>query len=267
VTTIHHINGGTLHVPSYPTVVCHCLLLQEGKQLALVDTGIGLEDVRNPVGRLEQPLIAMAGFQFHEPDTAVRRIETLGFDPDDVRHLILTHGDPDHAGGLADFPNARVHISEEEDAQIARGHGRYVPTHFAHGPSWKICGPSTRKWFGLEARSIEAGFSSEVLLIPLFGHTLGHCGVAVEQNGRWFLHVGAAYYLRAELSLDDHPVSAIATQRADDDAQRRASLVRLRQFVRDHGDEVDLIGYYDRSEFPADYPLHRDDGEDRSRFP
>lgn len=61
MTKIHHINCGTLVVPSYPTVVCHCLLLQEGERLALVDTGIGLEDVRNPVSRLGQPLIDIAG--------------------------------------------------------------------------------------------------------------------------------------------------------------------------------------------------------------
>ncbi len=255
MTIIHHINCGTLFVPSYPTVVCHCLLLQEGKHLALVDTGIGLQDVYKPVERLGQPLIEMAGFQFNESDTAVRRIESLGFAPDDVRHIVLTHGDPDHAGGLADFPNAQVHISAEELTHIASGHWRYVPTQFAHVPFWKTCGPSTRKWFGFEARPIEVELSSEVLLIPLFGHTLGHCGVAVQQDCRWLLHVGDAYYLRAELTMDDHPVSAIATQRADDDAQRRASLERLRHLVRDHGDEVDLIGYHDLTELPARYPL------------
>ena len=255
--TIHHINCGTLLVPSYPTVVCHCMLLQEGERLALIDTGIGLNDVRNPVERLGQPLIDTAGFQFNESDTAVRRIEAVGFSPDNVRHIVLTHGDPDHAGGLADFPNAQVHVSEEEHRQIAGGHWRYVPTQFAHGPSWKTCGRSARKWFGLEARPVEVGFSSEVLLIPLFGHTLGHCGVAVQQENKWLLHVGDAYYLRDELTVDDHPVSLLAAQRADDDAQRRASLEHLRRLVRDHGDEVDVIGYHDLYELPARYPLPR----------
>ncbi len=253
--TIHHINCGTLVVPSYPTVVCHCLLLQEGPHLALIDTGIGLLDVRNPVERLGQPLVDMAGFQFHEADTAVRRVEALGLDPADVRHIVLTHGDPDHAGGLADFPHAQVHIAQEEFAHIASGHWRYVPTQFAHGPLWKTYEASTRRWFGGEARPLDIGFSSEALLIPLFGHTLGHCGVAVQQEGRWRLHVGDAYYLRAELTTDDHPVSAIAIQRADDDTKRRASLERLRDLVRNHADEVDLVGYHDLTELPAHYPL------------
>lgn len=257
MTTTHHINCGTLIVPSYPTVVCHCLLLQEGKQLALIDTGIGLQDVRNPVERLGQPLIDMAGFQFNESDTAVRRIEGLGFSPGDVRHIVLTHGDPDHAGGLADFPNAQVHVSEEEHAQVAGGHWRFVPTHFVHGPSWKTYGRSCHRWFGLEARPLELEFSSQVLLIPLFGHTLGHCGVAVQQEEKWLLHVGDAYYLRVELTTDDHPVSLLAAQRADDDAQRRASLEHLRRLVHDHGDDVDLIGYHDLTELPTQYPLPR----------
>lgn len=255
MTTIHHINCGTLVVPSYPTVVCHCLLLQDQERLALVDTGIGLMDVQNPVARLGQPLIDMAGFQFHESDTAVRRIEALGLSPANVRHIVLTHGDPDHAGGLADFPNAQVHLSEEEHTHLASGHPRYVPTQFAHGPNWKAYLRSTRKWFGLEARLVDLGFESEVLLIPLFGHTPGHCGVAVQQGNRWLLHIGDAYYLRAELTADDHPVSQLAAQRADDDGQRRTSLEHLRRLVRDHGDEIDLTGYHDLTELPTRYEL------------
>lgn len=251
MTTIHHINCGTLAVPDYPTVVCHCLLLEDRGRLALVDTGIGLLDVQNPVERLGQALIDAAGFQFNELDTAVRRIEALGFQAADVGHIVVTHLDPDHAGGLADFPHAQVHVSVEEHTHAMSGHWRYVPSQFTHEPDWKTYGPSTRLWFGLEARPVDLGFDAEVLLIPLFGHTLGHCGIAVEQGNRWLLHVGDAYYLRVELTEDDHPVSQLAAARADDDAQRRASLEHLRRLVRDHSVEIDLFGYHDLTELPA----------------
>jgi glyoxylase-like metal-dependent hydrolase (beta-lactamase superfamily II) len=251
MTTIHHINCGSLQVPPNPKAICHCMLLEHQDGLALVDTGIGLLDVQQPLERIGQPLIDMAGFRFHEEDTAVRQVEKLGFRTTDVTHVVLTHCDPDHAGGLADFPHADVHVAEEEHASVRRGHFRYVPLQFAHGPVWKMYPPTLiRRWFGLEARPVALGFGSEVLLVPLFGHTLGHCGVALRQGDRWVLHVGDAYYLRVELTTDDHPVSMLAAQRADDNVQWKASLEHVRRLARDHRDEIDLFGYHDPTEFP-----------------
>lgn len=251
MTIFHHINCGTLTVVGYPTVVCHCLLLEDRNGLALIDTGIGLLDVRKPFERLGQHLIEQAGFQFHEHDTAIRRIEDLGLKPDDLKHIVLTHCDPDHVGGLADFPMAEVHISEEELNHSKSGHQRYVTAQFDHHPRWRTYSRTSRTWFGLEARPVSIDFESEVMLIPLFGHTLGHCGVAVRKpDGRWLLHVGDAYYLRAELTEDHHPVSAFAAMRADDDSRRLRSLKDLRRLHFQHSDEIEMFGYHDISELP-----------------
>ncbi|QDU00204.1 MBL fold metallo-hydrolase [Gimesia aquarii] len=250
MTKIHHINCGTLIVQGYPTVVCHCLLLESKQGLLLVDAGIGLLDVQNPVERLGQELIDMAGFQFNESDTAVRRIEALGFSVADVRHIVLTHCDPDHTGGLADFPNAQVHVAQEELQHMQSGHWRYVNSHFEHGPNCQTYSRGERDWFGLQARPINVDPAAEVLLIPLFGHTIGHCGVAIRQDSRWLLHAGDAYYLRAELTDDNHPVSSFAAQRADDNDLRQSSLKELRRLFTSHTDEIEMIGYHDINELP-----------------
>jgi glyoxylase-like metal-dependent hydrolase (beta-lactamase superfamily II) len=251
---IHHLNCGILHAPPGPRAACHCLLLEADGRLALIDTGIGLEDVARPVERIGQPAIDAAGFQFHERLTAVRQIERLGFRAADVTEIVLTHGDPDHAGGLADFPAASVHVSEEERARLETGHWRYSASQFAHRPRWVTHPRSAGRWFGVEARPLPPLAGFEALLVPLIGHTLGHCGVAVRDGGRWLLHVGDAYYLRVELSTDDHPVSALASQRADDDEQRRRSLALLRHLARSHIAEVEMFGYHDFAEFPAGVP-------------
>jgi glyoxylase-like metal-dependent hydrolase (beta-lactamase superfamily II) len=250
LTIVHHLNCGTLHAPPNPKGSCHCLLLQDGDRLALVDTGIGLLDVQRPLERIGQALIDAAGFQFDEAETAVRRVEALGLRPGDVTDVVVTHADPDHTGGLADFPDARVHVAGEELASVERGHARYVPAHFAHRPKWVRHAASARQWFGLEARPVDLRVDAEVLLIPLPGHTLGHCGVAVGRGGRWLLHVGDAYYLRVELATDDHPVSELAAARADDDARRRDTLGRLRRLAREHADVVEMFGYHDFGELP-----------------
>ncbi|MBN8624685.1 MAG: MBL fold metallo-hydrolase [Planctomycetes bacterium] len=248
-----HLNCGLLHVPPGPQAACHCLLVElESGRLALVDTGIGLEDIARPRERIGQAAIDGAGFQFHERLTARRQIERLGYAAADVSDIVLTHGDPDHAGGLADFPAARVHVSTEEHTQITAGGPRYSAAQFAHGSRWETYGPSPRRWFGLEARAIPALAACEGMLVPLFGHTHGHCGVALRDGERWLLHVGDAYYLRAELTDDNHPVSALAQLRAEDDQERRATLTHLRRLAQHHAEEVNLTGYHDLTEFPPD---------------
>ncbi len=247
----HHLNCGLLHVPPNPQAACHCLLFEHEHGLTLVDTGIGLQDIAHPLERIGQSAIDAAGFQFHERLTAVRQIEGLGFQASDVKDIVLTHADPDHAGGLADFPHARVHLSVEELGRLDAGHARYSTPQFAHMPRWVAHEKSDVQWFGIEARPLSLSSSQTALLIPLFGHTLGHCGVAIQNGTRWLLHVGDAYYLRAELFTDDHPVSALATLRADDDGLRRASLTALRRLARDHESEIEMFGYHDFTEFPA----------------
>ena len=249
---IHHLNCGVLHAPPNPAASCHCLLIESDDRLALVDTGIGLHDIAHPVERIGQAAIDGAGFQFHEQTTALRQIERMGFRAADVTDIVLTHGDPDHAGGLADFPDAAVHLSEEEFANLETGHWRYSPAQFAYQPRWIRHARSATRWFGIESRPLALAINGvEAALVPLFGHTLGHCGVAIRHGDRWLLHVGDAYYLRAELSTDDHPISGLAAIRADNDQQRWQSLSTLRQLQHAHGDEIEMFGYHDFTEFPA----------------
>ena len=251
LATIEHLNAGWIRPPGSPLrVTCHCLLLRDAGGTAMIDTGIGLRDVADPLGRFGRPLIDAVGFQFDEADTAIRQLERRGVAPEEVKHVVLTHLDCDHAGGLADFPAARVHVAAEELAALRAGDPRYLPIQFEHGPRWSLHPRSTTQWFGLEARPIDWELASAAYLIPLFGHTAGHCGVAIQRGDRWLLHVGDAYYLRGELNDINHPIGALTAARAVDNGQRLASLERLRRLVREHGDQIDILGYHDIDELP-----------------
>jgi glyoxylase-like metal-dependent hydrolase (beta-lactamase superfamily II) len=95
-------------------LTCHCVLIGTESRLVLLDTGFGLRDVADPHGRLSEFFLSLVKPEFREEMTAVRQIERLGFDARDVRDIVLTHLDFDHAGGLDDFPEARVHLLEPE---------------------------------------------------------------------------------------------------------------------------------------------------------
>jgi glyoxylase-like metal-dependent hydrolase (beta-lactamase superfamily II) len=248
MTEIHHLNCVKMVSPLSENGCGHCLLLKENDKLILIDTGIGLLDTRNPVERIGQQLIDIVGYRFDENLTAVRQIENLGFNPEHVTDCVISHLDNDHIGGLADFPKATVHVGIEEYENFNSGNPRYLKTPLLHNPVIKVYGKSDLNWFGFEARRINANIETEILLIPLFGHSLGHCGIAIKKKDGWLFYIADAYYLRIELTDRNHPVNELARMRADDNDLRIKSVDKLRDLVNKHP-EVEIFGYHDIEEF------------------
>lgn len=104
------------------------------------------------------------------------------------------------------------------------------------------------QWFGFEARKVFPAVDTEILLIPMFGHTLGHCGVALKINGQWMLYAADAYYLREELDHSGHPVNALTEASADDNDLRRHTLDKIRTLIALHP-EIEVFSYHDINEF------------------
>lgn len=72
----------------------------------------------------------------------MRQIQRLGFDPRDVRHIVLSHLDFDHAGGLDDFPHATLHLLEmERDYAMAQrtwmDRQRFSPQQWSTSGNWR----------------------------------------------------------------------------------------------------------------------------------
>ena len=246
---IHHLNCVEIQSAQHGRAIGHCLLLATPEKLMLIDTGVGLLDTQKPNERIGSQLIDLVGFRFNEQYTAFRQIEALGLNPENVTDCIISHLDNDHIGGLADFPKANVHLSSEEYESFKSGNPRYLSTPLAHKPTIVTYPKSAETWFGFEARKLNIDLETNLYLIPLFGHTLGHCGVAFQYQNHWWLYVGDAYYLKAELADEHHPVDELAAIRADDNAQRMTTLDKLRRFSKEHP-EVKMFGYHDPVEFP-----------------
>jgi glyoxylase-like metal-dependent hydrolase (beta-lactamase superfamily II) len=262
---VHHLNCGSLCPHGRRLIngdggwlekghiVCHCLAIESDDGLVLVDTGFGMEDARRP-GQLG----AIFGLVNAEPKletTALRQLEARGFAAADVRRIVVTHLDPDHSGGLPDFPEAEVHVlSTELDAALhpsLRDRPRYRAAHWQHGPRWVRHDPGGDDWLGFESVRILPGLDAEVLLVPLLGHSRGHSGVALRQGDAWLLHCGDAYFHHGEVET---PPSCPAGLRlfqnvnASDNSARKANQERLRELAAREGEGVTLLCSHDPHE-------------------
>lgn len=269
---VHHLNCGT-HCPLggafydgvskglFARIVTHCLLIETDRGLVLVDTGYGIEDVRRPHPRLPRTWRALLNIDLNENDTALRQIQRLGHSPNDVRHIVLTHLDFDHAGGLEDFPNARVHVmGVERDAAEHKRRGfvakqRYRPQQWDDVRDWRTYNAGGDRWFGFDAVRGLDGLPPEILMIPLRGHTLGHAGVAVQTTTGWLLNAGDAYLHHHQMDTAHPrctPGLAIYQHIMDTDRPaRRQNQERLRALKRSHGREITIFCSHDTQQFEA----------------
>jgi len=129
---VHHLNCGTMNMPTAP-MVCHVLLVETDNGLVLVDSGFGSHDCLDSANRVG-PTRHVVRPLFDHMETAAHQIERLGFRREDVRHIVITHLDVDHIGGLSDFPDAHIHVTvaEARDVLLEASIADIVEDHVRH---------------------------------------------------------------------------------------------------------------------------------------
>jgi glyoxylase-like metal-dependent hydrolase (beta-lactamase superfamily II) len=269
---IHYLNCGTdcpfggplfdgFSKSLFGLIPCAVQLVETNEGLVLIDTGYGTQDVRQPHPRLSKFFHALLNIKFRMQETALHQVQALGYSPNDVRHIVLTHLDFDHAGGLEDFPHTRVHVMEKErDAAENKRRGfiakrRYRPAQWDAVRDWQTYAGAGEKWFGFDrVRSLD-GLPPEILMVPLEGHTSGHAGIAVKTLTGWVLNAGDAYFYRRELDADRRRCTPglrfYQTMMDTDRTQRIENQERLRDLKIAHGAEVTIFCSHDAKELEA----------------
>jgi glyoxylase-like metal-dependent hydrolase (beta-lactamase superfamily II) len=200
---VHFLNCFTCNarVPSSWHTGALCLLIETSEGLVLVDTGLGQDDYVSRPGIL-RAFQVITHVPMNPDEAALHQVVRLGYRPEDVRHIVLTHMHFDHCGGLPDFPHATVHVHRREYEAFTGRPRRwadlaYVRRHIAHKPDLVLYDGFDERWFDFAAARLP--FEGEMWLVPLFGHTRGHCGLAMRTEHGWLFHVGDA----APLGFDE----------------------------------------------------------------
>lgn len=206
---VHHLNCGDVTMPGL-TAVTHVLACEYQHGIVMVDVGIGRGDARHPFrriglsGRLMYP-------HLQQQRPAVQQLNDLGLDPADTVAIVATHLDFDHMGGVGDFPlSTPVLVAADEQAaayarSTVRERMRYRPAHLAElayrARSVEVADATTLP-VGLAGTPLD---DQETLwLLPLHGHTRGHCAVGIRTSQGWLIHAGDAFFSRASVDRGAH---------------------------------------------------------------
>ena len=184
-------------------------LIDAGDEVILVDTGL-------PAGMPEEvPDESALAYTGKDICSYMEAFAALGYKPEQVTKIVLTHRHSDHSGELRSFPHAQIFVNADElGAAELQGIENIVPVTFTDGayytfPETQIIAPGVR-------------------MIKAKGHTNGNSIVIVENDGLFYMIHGDITYV--DEALYENKLSVVF----DDLAAARTTQDRIIAFIRNH---------------------------------
>ena len=184
-------------------------LIDTGKDIILVDTGI-------PAGTPEEvPDEQSIAYTGKDICTYMEAFLSLGYKPEQVTKILLTHRHSDHSGEVRSFPNAKIYVNKDElSAAELQGVKNLVPVQFTDGAYYNF--PESQK------------ICDGVYLIRAKGHTNGNSLVVAENDDLFYMFQADITYV--DEALYENKLSVVY----DDLSAARETLDRVREFISSH---------------------------------
>ncbi len=183
-------------------------LIDNGEEVILVDTGLPSE---YPYPTFDEKTQIFLGTKIK---SYVDALKDLGYKPEQVTKILVTHKHEDHTGELRSFPNAKIYIGRPDaDAMKLEGEN-IVKVDFTDGAYKNF--PACQK------------IADGVYYIQAVGHTKGNSIVIVEDGDLNYMIHGDVTY--TDEALYQNKLSVVFE---DKDAARE-TLNRVREFIRNN---------------------------------
>ncbi len=182
-------------------------LIDTGDEVILVDTGL-------PAGTPEEaPDENSLAFTGKDICSYMEALAALGYRPEQVTRILLTHRHADHSGELRSFPGAKIYVNADEmEAAELQGIPNLVPVRFTDGAYHNF--PACQK------------IVDGVYYIRAKGHTNGNSIVIAEKDGLFYMFHGDITYVDEALYADKLSVVF------DDLPAAWETQDRVREFIR-----------------------------------
>ena len=184
-------------------------VIDTGDEVILVDTGL---PAGFPEEVMDESAMAYTGQNICDYLDA---LAALGYGPQQVTKILLTHKHSDHSGELRSFPNARIYVNADEiGVPELKDIPNLVPVHFTDGPYYNF--PDSQK------------IAEGIYLIKAKGHTNGNSLVIAENEDLFYMFQADITYV--DEALYENRLSVVY----DDLPAARETLDRVREFIRKH---------------------------------
>lgn len=118
-----------------------------------------------------------------------RQMHNLGYEAEEVRHVVLSHLHFDHAGQMCDFPNALFHMRKSEwRAALPPSRGDYLLRDYEEAERFRFA-------YIPEDTDYDLFGDGSILCLDTKGHSPGHTSflIALPHTGKVLLTVDAAH--------------------------------------------------------------------------
>ena len=184
-------------------------VIDTGDEVILVDTGMPSEV---PDAVPDEKTAIYMGRKIKNYTDALR---DLGYSPEQITKILITHKHADHTGELRNFPGAVIYASAAEaKADELKPYPNVVPVDFSDGP------------YANFEKSMK--IAEGVYFIEATGHTLGNSIVIAEDEGLYYMIHGDVTY--TDEALYANKLSVVF----EDAAAARETLDAVREFIRSH---------------------------------